>query len=609
MNVHPATSGSTKEGRYGTLNSTATPDGGAGLRNRDIMDKLLGRELDNRIIDENKLTDKSPLLKRLIPAWTKTHNVKMRNLIYSYPTDRCDQWDPTPPTSNTANTILPLFRQGDWCLDSLAYPRAGDEVDGPVETDTSPVDEPKLDTGMESLTREETERLAAIRTALNTRFVETVVAGSDGGVSGNDESDDSDYSSLPTSSDSEGRDPTYAPSAISSLTSSIPSINAEPEPPAASVETRYARLFNAIATVMSTSFGMSPEKDSLHPRTSKRWFCSTFATLPIPDGSFKRKPDGVLIDRDVAPSDINWRRVVAVLEYTEQKFQLSASVVHQMHMKSYLILRRQPWRTFVLGISLAKNQLRLHYYDRSGVIISCPIDMKSDAKRVVDITTTLVYGHRSRLGYDPTIYINEDLLDQQQSATPSPPTARNLLAVDQTAPLIPSQNPPIVIGWVTIPGRKKLDILGIVWTSDGLVGRGTTCYRVRDPATLQEYALKDYWVDALSIDHETQMLRKLKDIPGVPDAVLSWTVGEEGNVNVQGFKAPQNTIDARACYNASDLSHQMLLAIGNCRVHRRILMTPFAAPIYTFASLKELVWSFLTIAESKFLESNYIKIF
>lgn len=582
--------------QYDKLSSSVTPSGVAGRRGRVIMDKLLGRDLLNRVIVEAEITKSSYLFKRLIhPQWSKNNKVEMRKFVYTYPSDRNHPWVPTPATASLI-VDLPLHGKNTWCMEALAYPRAGDDVDGPIDAGTTShigAVVAKPDSDAEPPTADEVERLAVIRAAL--RQADTDVAG--GEVSEDDENDSDED---PESSDSEYRDPTYVPSSgSSSLTSSTSSLL--PNPPA-SIETQYARLLNAIATVLATSFGMTTQQNSSHLPCDQRRFCSVFATLPIPDDGFNRKPDGVVIDGNVSPSQITWRKVIAVLEYTEQDFTLTASVTSQMHMKSYLILRRQPWRTFVLGISVAKKEFRLHYYDRSGTIISRPIDIHGDPKKLIDITATLAFGSRERLGYDPTIYIDDDLLEQQELTNPPPPSTRNALTMDQSAHHGPRQNAQIAIGWVVIPGGKRLDIMGIVWTSDGMVGRGTACYHVRDPATLQDFALKDCWVDKKSVYHETNMLNRLKNIPGVPKVAHSWTVGEEeGDVgeNWKALNFAQNTLGVRRKYEPV-LPKPTLLAMGNCRVHRRILMTPFASPIYAFTSVKELVWSFVTISESKF---------
>lgn len=135
------------------------------------------------------------------------------------------------------------------------------------------------------------------------------------------------------------------------------------------------------------------------------------------------------------------------------------------------------------------------------------------------------------------------------------------------------------IGWVDGPDGEKYEILKMVWSSQGLVGRGTACYCVRDPNTNQVFAMKDYWVDKNQLDHESNILRRLDGIQGIPIVVKAWNVPFQGQ--------PDSTLRIRAPYK--NLRANIKRAIGKGRIHRRILMTPFATSILNFSSVEELI--------------------
>lgn len=149
--------------------------------------------------------------------------------------------------------------------------------------------------------------------------------------------------------------------------------------------------------------------------------------------------------------------------------------------------------------------------------------------------------------------------------------------------------PKTPIGWVLGPDGEKYEILKMVWASQGLVGRGTACYCVRDPTTSKVFAMKDYWVDNSQLEHESNILERLRGIKGIPIQVKAW------NVQFQGES--DSTIRIRRSYK--HLTSNIKRAIGKGRTHRRILMTPFAISIVNFSSVEELISSLCDIVHGK----------
>ena len=81
---------------------------------------------------------------------------------------------------------------------------------------------------------------------------------------------------------------------------------------------------------------------------------------------------------------------------------------------------------------------------------------------------------------------------------------------------------------------KTYPILGQMPTlRDDIRGRATTCWRVRDPDTLEELVVKDSWrVDDLRGEYE--LLELVKDIPGVVHMVSY----ETGRGETKDFRCP-----------------------------------------------------------------------
>ncbi|KIM61613.1 hypothetical protein SCLCIDRAFT_83128, partial [Scleroderma citrinum Foug A] len=77
-----------------------------------------------------------------------------------------------------------------------------------------------------------------------------------------------------------------------------------------------------------------------------------------------------------------------------------------MDTKVYLVMVDQPWRHFVLGLSLANEELWVHFYDHSGGLISLPFNIHAELDSFLYIISRLVFGICSCIGFDMTIKIS-----------------------------------------------------------------------------------------------------------------------------------------------------------------------------------------------------------
>ncbi|KAG1824987.1 hypothetical protein EV424DRAFT_1538060 [Suillus variegatus] len=191
-----------------------------------------------------------------------------------------------------------------------------------------------------------------------------------------------------------------------------------------------------------------------------------------------QKPDVALFYYKSKAYEKTWTDVLSFVEHTTSDFSKRCDL--------------GPWRHFILSFSICAEQLRAHYCDRSGLIITLPTPIQSSPSRVADAIAALSLGDLSLLGLDPTIHM----------CIPScKGTHTNLVAG--------------VISWVTNNSNNRYSIMAVLWKSQGLFCHGMACYRVWDPVDGKEYAMKDCWVAEAKRYHEVDVLERVKGIPNV----------------------------------------------------------------------------------------------
>jgi hypothetical protein len=163
-------------------------------------------------------------------------------------------------------------------------------------------------------------------------------------------------------------------------------------------------------------------------------------------------------------------------EITDTRFSRDAPVYLGVATKAYLMMREQPWHRFVVVFSIAARNLRAHYFDRSGPIITRSIQIDKDPMRLVDMLNTIMLGKHEVLGFDPTIHM----------------CSRACIGSHKDLSIG-------AIGWIKRNPDAQVPVIysitvEILWKSQGLFTHGTTCYHVQDD-TGTEYALKDCWVE------------------------------------------------------------------------------------------------------------------
>jgi len=297
-----------------------------------------------------------------------------------------------------------------------------------------------------------------------------------------------------------------------------------------------------------------------------RYWSSEFATVAIKDHIDSQKPDLVLMDyrlkNSQPPVVKTWAHILTGIVIARSELSVRGrdiSVYLGTATKGYLIMREQPWRRFVLLFSIANLNLRAHYIDRSGMIISAPIAIGSKATRFVDVVNAMTLSDHKSLGFDPTIHICSDLCSK--SATHDH---------DGLLPLGVHHMLDQAIGCVIDNESKVYWIMAILWKSRGLFSRGTICYRVQDEAG-EVFALKDCWVDEEALEHEVELLKAVEGVPNVVQLKKYW------DVMYNGKRDSTSTIRKHI-----DLTYP-------AKVHRRMLFTPCGLPLTSATSVAQLV--------------------
>jgi Fungal protein kinase len=384
------------------------------------------------------------------------------------------------------------------------------------------------------------------------------------------------------------------------LSSDVPS-SPPPDPPQArpgtspTSERRLSAFFNAVTRAVKM---LAPDIG-----TGRRRWMSNWSNKPIPgsSGAYQRKPDFVLLDESVKTVDeVTWQSPKVIGEYTKEIYQPAKRLGRSMDSKVYLTFLEQPWRRFILGISIcAGEELRIHFYDRSGGVVSPPFNIHAHPEHLIYVLCAISFGSRDCIGFDLTMDI-KPMPSQSRyffsQPTPKQPGLRP--QAETVASLPPSPPPPDPLS--TLPvlqtekrqpigrmavGREWYDLVDILFSSPGFLGRGTVCYLARRGDV--SYVIKDYWVRVSSSRdslNEVNMMKRLHHLDGVPKLQGYWFVHTEPEGDPALSKLD---IDCTKRYREDKWRKNMKFQ----RAHVRLVMTPRARPITMFKSKRELVSS------------------
>ncbi|KAH7918499.1 hypothetical protein BV22DRAFT_1134544 [Leucogyrophana mollusca] len=339
------------------------------------------------------------------------------------------------------------------------------------------------------------------------------------------------------------------------------------------------QMLPAESAALSTASVSTCEPPPLKQQLAFRSWLGYYSMKKLPtetdlgqvEQGYNRKPDLILLEHAYQLLDnVTWKSPKAIGELTKTTFRKSRTIQETLNQKAYLLFSSQPWRRYVLGLSFAKNKVRVHLYDRSGSIRSRPYEFDCAYGDVIRILHAFLLADRRCLGFDPTIQITP----YRRGHGPN---------LQQYAGRADGKGP-----------GERFHILRPLWANHGFIGRGTLCYHVRPDGEIRrggitianrDYVLKDYWITEDLIDHESGVLKKIQDIPGVPQLVDSCTVEYEGK--------PDSTDLNRPKFSASFPRPPKLIT----RFHRRHLLYPLGVPITEFKSQHELISGLIDIVK------------
>jgi len=161
-------------------------------------------------------------------------------------------------------------------------------------------------------------------------------------------------------------------------------------------------------------------------------------------------------------------------------------------------------------------------FDHSGVVHSRPYNIHQFPHTLLCILALLAFCKPKQVGYDPTIIYFSPHLSQN--------TGRSAIQV----------------------GSLIYDIIKQVFFNYLICGQGTLCWHVCCDG--QDYIVKDLWTHESWVDHEKDILTKIRGLKGVPQLIATWTVQIGGKDDQTDTHHPIPT-------SSSICVHQQLLTL------------------------------------------------
>lgn len=217
-----------------------------------------------------------------------------------------------------------------------------------------------------------------------------------------------------------------------------------------------------VGPVLQSSKSKAQAKETASPR---RW-SSQYSTKPVRGFPLMIKPDIVFCGQLGPQKDFAWHDALSFLELTSSPY--NTQLERNITRKAYALFMSQPCRRFVVAISIARQDFRLHVYDHSGVIHSRGHNIHNSADLFLRVIYVLNFGNPTALGFDPT-FINPTL-----------------------SPLVvfrPSTKRPDIIAQKVYVGDRECSIVRCIFLSPLVRGRATTAWVVSWKK--KQYVVKD----------------------------------------------------------------------------------------------------------------------
>ncbi|KAJ3504903.1 hypothetical protein NMY22_g17766 [Coprinellus aureogranulatus] len=264
--------------------------------------------------------------------------------------------------------------------------------------------------------------------------------------------------------------------------------------------------------------------------------------------------------KDTAPEDeptpLRYSNIASYLSVKHDSGIGSAKeTVDEMEVHARRIFQEQPNRFYIRSLQLTEKHARLVHFDRAGPQVTPLIDIHEHAATLVRLIVGLSSTNERLLGIDDSV--RWDVVDGKEGH-------RTISTMDKTYTILEQ---------IPIP-------------RDSIRGRATTCWRVQDPETSEQFVIKDTWRPA-DRPGEHELLELVKGVPGVVQMVSC----EPSRGEVEDFRCPSTT---GKFYN---------------RVFTRVVTKAYGKPIECFASMLEVLCALRdALAGLKNIESDDFKI-
>ncbi|THH04287.1 hypothetical protein EW145_g5639 [Phellinidium pouzarii] len=191
---------------------------------------------------------------------------------------------------------------------------------------------------------------------------------------------------------------------------------------------------------------------------------------PMSERKYSSRPDGCMVLKDAEEKIANdkkadrwWYDYALALEFKKNEANRNDNVSKQVYSMQHM-MTIDPCRRFVFGITIENTKMRLWFSCRATILVSKSFNFITDHTTLTRVFLSLAFASKADLGWDPTIIVSET-------------TEGRVYHFD-------------------VEGRK-FDSEAVLsdFAADAIIGRATRAFRVIDPVSGEEFALKDVWVD------------------------------------------------------------------------------------------------------------------
>ncbi|RXW17461.1 hypothetical protein EST38_g8402 [Candolleomyces aberdarensis] len=227
------------------------------------------------------------------------------------------------------------------------------------------------------------------------------------------------------------------------------------------------------------------------------------------------------------------------------------------------IFTQQPNRRFFRSLLITEKKVQLFHFDRSGAQYSPPLNIHDHPEAFIRLVLGLTATDERILGLDDSI--------QWSTAPNGTRTAGSLKTIDCDS---------AVVTYDLVMGEGPI-------IRSGLLGRGTTCWVVRNERG-EKFIVKDYWVSDDRISSESELLEEVKGLKGVCQMVSY----EDNRAQTLDFRGNTSTFEEGVFQNRTSV---------------RIVMKAHGRSLENFTSMEQVLGALRdAIAAHKALLSRHI---